>query len=80
MVRLWWVWQLLGVLADESCEGLLELDDTARGGGSCETTSDCHLNGDCSESACECDVGWTGPHCEKLNLLPAEDPETGCVC
>jgi len=38
---------------------------------SCNTASDCQLNGDCNNKVCACDAAWTGPTCSELNLLPA---------
>ena len=45
----------------------------ANGGGSCATDWDCALGGTCdlSSSVCECDIWWTGPHCQQLNLQRA---------
>jgi len=37
----------------------------------CATDEDCGLLGDCIASSCVCDVGWTGPNCATLSLLPA---------
>ena len=42
------------------------------GGGGCATSWDCSLGGDCNASAvCECDIYYTGPHCDLLNFAPA---------
>jgi hypothetical protein len=45
----------------------------------CKSDLDCELNGICSTNAvgaagarrCECDAGWYGPTCGRLDLLPA---------
>lgn len=79
-----WLWmaplaRTAGAGADESCEGLTDLDSPENGGGACTTDVDCWINGDCGATGCRCDTGWTGPHCELLDLLPAQDPEIGCV-
>jgi len=38
----------------------------------CETDSDCSLLGDCINSVCRCDIGWTGPKCGQVDLLPVK--------
>ena len=44
--------------------------------GSCVTSSDCSLNGDCVAGACVCDPWWSGSAaCDVLALLPAERDE-----
>lgn len=42
-----------------------------KGGGICETLEDCNWGGDCIHKQCNCDITWTGSHCESLHLLPA---------
>lgn len=37
----------------------------------CTTDEDCSLNGLCTLSTCNCDPGWTGPDCGRLDLSPA---------
>lgn len=51
-------------------------DPTITGGGSCSTATDCQLAGECSSGTCQCDPGWTGPHCSLLDLAPigTEEP------
>ncbi len=39
--------------------------------GGCATDEDCGLLGDCVSGLCVCDLGWLGPACTTLNLLPA---------
>ena len=44
----------------------------------CKSDSDCELNGICSKNTvvprrCECDTGWFGPTCGRLDLLPAHE-------
>eukprot|EP01046_Picozoa_sp_COSAG06_P048192 COSAG06_NODE_7155_length_2605_cov_5.372041_2_plen_288_part_00 len=39
--------------------------------GSCTSEADCSLGGECVSGKCKCDVGFTGPNCAALNLLPA---------
>ena len=41
------------------------------GNGSCSLARDCHYGGECVSGRCACDPTWTGPACERLNLLPA---------
>lgn len=38
----------------------------------CQTDEDCSLLGDCQNSVCRCDPGWTGPKCGQVDLLPTE--------
>jgi hypothetical protein len=38
---------------------------------SCVVDTDCGLLGDCLQSQCVCDPGWTGSTCASLDLLPA---------
>ena len=47
---------------------LLGLGATAAAG--CSTELDCELSGVCVAGACECDLGWSGEHCNQLDLLP----------
>ena len=37
----------------------------------CISDTDCGLLGDCVQSSCICDSGWTGATCASLDLLPA---------
>ena len=37
----------------------------------CESDEDCSLNGICSSEVCECDPGWWGDDCGRLDLVPA---------
>lgn len=37
----------------------------------CNSDADCGLLGDCVQSLCLCDPGWTGATCASLDLLPA---------
>jgi predicted amidohydrolase len=56
----------------------------------CKSDLDCELNGICSTNAvgaagarrCECDAGWYGPTCGRLDLLPAHRPSDvlGWLC
>jgi hypothetical protein len=52
---------------------LLLLSSASAGApGSCSSSSDCSLNGDCLNSTCLCDPWWSGsPACDVLSLLPA---------
>jgi hypothetical protein len=61
-----------------SCKPSDEFVSTRRAAPSVdEMASMCWLNGGCEDWVCVCDSGWTGPQCELLDLLPADDPETG---
>lgn len=46
----------------------------------CQVDADCNGCGACITSACECEKGWTGEHCELLHLGPAYDCDTGSLC
>jgi len=37
----------------------------------------CYGNGDCICDKCVCDVGWRGPYCSQLDLLPANKDKQG---
>lgn len=37
----------------------------------CETASECSLNGECVSGECVCDAAWSGPACSILQLLPS---------
>jgi len=37
----------------------------------------CYGNGDCICNKCVCDVGWRGPYCSQLDLLPASKEKQG---
>jgi hypothetical protein len=41
-----------------------------KGGGACASATDCQLTGECKDSKCSCDPGWTGPLCLMLDLAP----------
>ena len=41
-----------------------------KGGGACASATDCQLAGECKDSRCSCDPGWTGPLCSMLDLAP----------
>jgi hypothetical protein len=41
-----------------------------KGGGACASATDCQLAGECKDSKCSCDPGWTGPLCSMLDLAP----------
>jgi hypothetical protein len=44
----------------------------------CAAPVDCSMNGQCSASGtCACDVGWRGPRCAQLDLLPVEAARPG---
>ena len=45
----------------------------------CSDDFDCSLGGECTGSACVCDVWWTGPTCALLNLAPADPAASGLV-
>ena len=45
---------------------------TGTSGGACGTTADCSHAGVCTDGKCECDMAWTGPSCEVLDLRPAK--------
>ena len=45
---------------------------SARGGGACSEAKDCQLAGLCTNGNCVCDPGWTGNHCELLDLAPLD--------
>jgi len=40
----------------------------------CTNDTDCFLHGECIQSQCLCDFGWTGVNCTQLNLMPAPVP------
>jgi hypothetical protein len=42
------------------------------GGAACGTAADCSHAGVCTDGKCECDMAWTGPSCEVLDLRPAK--------
>lgn len=54
-----------------------EVQAVADGGGACEGLQDCNFAGDCVNSACVCDVAWTGENCGSLALEPV--PASGGV-
>eukprot|EP01050_Picozoa_sp_SAG11_P009199 SAG11_NODE_850_length_6868_cov_3.543523_2_plen_737_part_00 len=42
------------------------------GGGACKSDADCSILGVCQLDSCTgCRDGWTGPHCEVIDVLPA---------
>ena len=44
----------------------------------CESSDDCAHNGECGfDGACACDVGWTGPYCERLDLDDVDESALG---
>lgn len=45
----------------------------------CRVATDCFLNGNCSarEGTCNCNPGWTGPHCGQFDFLPTPPTPTG---
>ena len=44
-----------------------------QGDGSCASSLDCQLNGDCVGGKCVCDAAWSGnANCSTLALLPAK--------
>ena len=44
----------------------------AKPGGSCVSSADCSLLGDCAtDRRCVCDEGWTSENCSMLDLAPA---------
>lgn len=50
------------------------------GGGACTSDWDCSLGGTCtlpSNGTCKCDIWWTGPACDLLNLQPPENELSG---
>ena len=52
--------------------------DSARLIWPCASASDCSFNGECdADSACACDVGWSGPFCGELRLLPVDAAAQG---
>ena len=54
----------------DATSGSLQLPD-------CSTASHCELNGRCrSGGTCDCVPGWSGRHCEMLDLRPAR-PDNG---
>jgi EGF-like domain len=42
----------------------------------CSTTTDCSLNGVCTNGLCVCEPAWMGVDCGTLNLLPT--PKNVC--
>ena len=53
--------------------------DVPHGGGACATDLDCSLGGACAASSCACDIWWTGPQCDLLNLQRADPAARGLV-
>jgi len=53
----------------------LDYDATAQ----CDASDDhaCFGNGECACGTCVCDVGWRGPYCSQLDLLPAKRSAPG---
>jgi hypothetical protein len=60
------------LLASVAMNVLAQLPNVPHGGGPCKTDWDCSLGGVCEQNACSCDVWFTGPACDLLNLAPAE--------
>ena len=51
-----------------------------KGGGACASATDCQLAGECKDSKCSCDPGWTGPLCSMLDLAPLPAGFSGGAC
>lgn len=62
----------LSVLAAVLAVAAAQYPDTPQGGANCTTDWECSLGGVCTTGACVCDVWFTGPACDLLNLAPAE--------
>ena len=45
--------------------------------GDCTDGASCRLNGVCVAGTCQCDRGWTGSNCERLDLLPIKSTQPG---
>jgi len=61
--RNWQKWSQLDYDSSKSCD---PLDDHT-----------CFGNGGCESGACVCDIGWRGPYCSQLDLLPAKRSAPG---
>ena len=56
----------------ERLAAVLVLLSSVRFGHACTTDEDCSLNGICNaDSSCDCDSGWIGQDCGRLDLAPA---------
>ena len=65
MVSVTAVWEGHG----QGKDSLLKTDDLSDA--TCQDDLGCSLNGHCDPgSGCECDDGWVGTHCERLDMLP----------
>lgn len=51
--------------------------EVPHGGGDCATDWDCSLGGTCDASKCNCDIWFTGPQCDLLNLQAPPDDQLG---
>lgn len=56
---------------------LAQRPEVAWGGGSCSNDWDCSLGGECVAEKCKCDIWFTGPNCDLLNLQAPESTERG---
>jgi len=62
----------MGGRVNGQTRGSFDVDEPIQGLGGCTSGVDCQLNGVCDKTQCHCDQGWSGPWCEKLDLVPAK--------